>query len=86
MRIKNENENENENNYAKILWVVIKFNIFNLYGSSNINGVIKDNFRSFFTKRFYIHKKVHTMQTSDFHPDIFIRPEIIKKQTSNFYS
>ena len=50
--------------------------------SSNINEVIRDNFRPFFTKRFYTHK----MQTSDFHSDVFIRPESIKKQTSNFHS
>ena len=39
----------------------------------------------FFTKKF-THKIAHKMQISDFYPDIFIRPESIKKQTSNFYS
>ena len=46
------------------------------------NEVIRDNFRPFFTKRFYTHK----MQTSEFHSDVFIRTENIKKETSNFHS
>ena len=48
--------------------------------SSNINEVIRDNFRPFFTKRFYTHKM------RMFHSDVFIRTENIKKQTSNFNS
>ena len=56
-----------------------------MHFSSNINEVIRDNFRSFFTKRF-THKKTRKMQTSDFHSDTFIRLESIKKQTSNFHS
>ena len=64
---------------------ITRMSVFNLHHSSNINEVIRDNFRSFFTKRFYI-QKAHKMQTSDFHSDIFIRPESIKKQTSNFHS
>ena len=56
--------------------------------SNNINETIRDNFRPFFTKRFYTQKKhkKHKTQTSDFHSDVFIRTENIKKQTSNFHS
>ena len=55
--------------------------------SSNINEIIRDNFRPFFTKLFYTQKKhkKHKMKASDFHSDVFIRPESIKKQTSNFH-
>ena len=54
--------------------------------SSNINEVIKDNFRLFFTKRFYTQKKhkKHKMQTSDFHSDIFIRLKSIKSKQATF--
>ena len=38
--------------------------------SSVINEAIRDNFRPFLQKDF-THKKVHKMQTSDFHSDAF---------------
>ena len=45
-------------------------------------GTISDPF----LQKGFTRKKAHKMQTSDFHSDDFIRPESIKKQTSNFYS
>ena len=42
-----------------------------------------------FLQKDFTHKKKHKkheMQTSDFHSDAFVRPQIIKKQTSNFDS
>ena len=54
--------------------------------SSNINEAIRGNFRLFFLQKNFTHKKVYKMQASDFYPDVSIRPESIKKQTSNFYS
>ena len=48
-----------------------------------ILGVISD---FVFLQKKFTHKKAHKMQTSDFDPDVSIRPESIKMQTSNFYS
>ena len=45
-------------------------------------GTISDPF----LQKDFTRKKVHKMQTSDFHSDDFISPESIIKQTSNFYS
>ena len=39
----------------------------------------------FFYKKILHTKKVHKMQTSDFHSDPFIRLESSRKQTSSFH-
>ena len=56
--------------------------------SSNINGVIKEQFQAslFFYEEILDTKKMHKMQTSDFHSDIFIRVKSIKSKTSDFHS
>ena len=71
-----ENTDQRNSEYGHFLRSIIFIEALHL--SSKINEGIRDNFRAFFTKRFYTQKK-RKMQTSDFHSDVFIRPESIKK-------